>query len=247
MSLLRLEHLHKIFGELVVTNDVTLSVAPGERHAIIGPNGAGKTSLINQIAGQLRPTRGRIFLRDAELTGRSPDAVARLGVSRTFQRNTLFPSLTVLENVRLAVELRHGNPLNCVRPVARRTDVSQRALDVLHMVQLEDRAAREVSHLSYGEQRQLEVAIALAGDPALLLLDEPTSGMSQTETERMIELIGTLPSSLTVVLIEHDMNVVFSVADRVTVLYYGEVLATGLPAEIRENQRVHEVYLGAVH
>jgi branched-chain amino acid transport system ATP-binding protein len=244
MTILRIDHLNKSFGNLAVTEDVSLAIASGERHVIIGPNGAGKTSLINQIGGQLQPSSGCIFLQDRDITGLPADRISRMGVARTFQRNNLFQNLSVLENIRLALEVRRGNPLDFFTPAGRNTDLSARAVRLMAKVHLAGDGARLARHLSYGEQRQLEIAVALAGEPKLLLLDEPTSGMSPTETGRIIELIGTLPRTLSILMIEHDMKVVFSVADRVTVLYYGRVLATGTPAEIQANGRVREVYLG---
>jgi branched-chain amino acid transport system ATP-binding protein len=247
MSVLSLDHLKKAFGNLVVTDDVCLDIEPGERHVIIGPNGAGKTSLVNQIGGQLNPSSGRILLQGRDITGLSPHRISRLGVARTFQRNNLFQNLSVTENLRLALEVRQGNPLNCFSAVGHNATVSARATELLTLVHLDSDGARLARNLSYGEQRQLEIGIALAGAPQLLLLDEPTSGMSPAETTRMIGLIGTLPRTLSILMIEHDMNVVFSVADRITVLYYGKILATGSPAEIQANSRVREVYLGMAH
>jgi branched-chain amino acid transport system ATP-binding protein len=247
MSILRTENLTRSFGSLVVTNKVSLAIEPGERHVIIGPNGAGKTSFLNQIGGQLRPSSGRILLQEKDVTGLAPEQMCQRGVARTFQKNSLFRELTVLENVRLAVQARRGRPLNFYTPVSRSTaliDAAHRALALTGLVEAPERLVRA---LSYGEQRQLEVAIALAGEPEILLLDEPTSGMSPSETARMIDLIGELPRSLTLLMIEHDMRVVFSLADRITVLYYGEVLATGTPQEISENAQVREVYLGTRH
>jgi len=247
MTLLRLDHLNKSFGNLTVTDDLSLTVAAGERHVIIGPNGAGKTSLINQISGQLRPSSGRILLRDRDITGVPPDRISRIGVARTFQRNNLFQNLSVIENIRLALLVRHGNPLDFITPVAGDHVLAERATTLMAQVHLDGDGTRFVRHLSYGEQRQLEIAVALASEPELLLLDEPTSGMSPTETARIIELIAALPRTLSILMIEHDMKVVFSVADRITVLYYGTVLATGTPAEIQANARVREVYLGMTH
>ncbi len=247
MSVLSLDHLNKAFGNLVVTDDVCLDIAPGERHVIIGPNGAGKTSLVNQIGGQLKPSSGRILLQGRDITGLAPYRISRLGVARTFQRNNLFQNLSVFENIRLALEVRQGNPLNCFRTVGDNAALSARAAELMALVHLDSDDSRLARKLSYGEQRQLEIGIALAGAPHLLLLDEPTSGMSPAETTRMIDLIGTLPRTLSMLMIEHDMNVVFSVADRITVLYYGKILATGTPAEIKGNDRVREVYLGTAH
>ena len=247
MSVLRTDHLCRSFGSLVVTNDVNLTVEAGERHVIIGPNGAGKTSLINQIGGQLEPGSGRILVKDTDITGWSPSRISRLGVARTFQRNNLFQNLSVIENLRLAVQGRRGGALNVFTPVGRLHDMIARAGQLMQRVHLGDDGARLARNLSYGEQRQLEIGIALAGEPDLLLLDEPTSGMSPGETARMIDLIASLPRTFSILMIQHDMKVVFSVADRITVLYYGEVLATGTPADIQANARVREVYLGVAH
>jgi branched-chain amino acid transport system ATP-binding protein len=247
MSVLRTDHLSRSFGSLIATNDINLTVEVGERHVIIGPNGAGKTSLINQIGGQLTPSAGRIFFKGSDITGWSPSRISRMGVGRTFQRNNLFANLSVIENLRLAVQARRGRPLDFFTPVRRLSDLIGRAEDLMRRVHLEQGGARLARSLSYGEQRQLEIGIALAGEPELLLLDEPTSGMSPAETARVIDLIASLPRSLSILMIEHDMNVVFSVADRITVLYYGEVLAAGTPAEIQGNERVREVYLGMAH
>ena len=243
----RIDHLSKSFGSLSVTDDVMLTIDEGERHVIIGPNGAGKTSLINQISGQIRPDSGHILLRDRDITGSSPDRISRMGVARTFQRNNLFQNLNVMENVRLALQVWHGNPLSFFSP-ARGQHGSVRTSGKLagEGASFRDHS-RLARQLSYGEQRQLELALALAGEPALLLLDEPTSGMSPGETSRIIELISALPHSLSILMIEHDMEVVFSIADRITVLYYGRVLATGTPQEIQTNERVREIYLGLPH
>jgi branched-chain amino acid transport system ATP-binding protein len=247
VKILDIERLRRAFGSLVVTDDVNLAIAAGERHVIIGPNGAGKTSLINQIGGQLAPSSGRIMLKGRDIAGLSPNRISRMGVARTFQRNNLFHNLSVIENLRLALSVKFGNPLDCFRVADRDAALIDRAHHLMQQVHLGDDGARIARNLSYGEQRQLEIGVALAGEPELLLLDEPTSGMSPAETGRMIELIASLPRSLSLLMIEHDMQVVFSVADRITVLYYGKVLASGLPAEIQANDRVREVYLGMAH
>ena len=243
MSVLRIDHLRHSFGSLIVTNDVSMSIEDGERHVIIGPNGAGKTSLINQIGGQLRPSAGRILLGNTDITGWPPHRISRMGLARTFQRNNLFQNLSVIENLRLAVQARFGNPLNFITPVSRLRNLRNHVEQLMQRVHL-DRGLRLVRELSYGEQRQLEVGIALAAEPKLLLLDEPTSGMSPAETGQMINLIANLPRNLSILMIEHDMKVVFSISDRITVLNRGEVLATGTPIEIQTNNRVREVYLG---
>jgi branched-chain amino acid transport system ATP-binding protein len=244
MNVLRLDHLNKSFGNLVVTDDFSLAVPQGERHVIIGPNGAGKTSLINQIGGQLQPDSGRIFLKEHDITRWSPNRISRIGVARTFQRNNLFHNLSIIENLRLALQPKFGNPLDFLQPVGGNKGLIERARRLMARVHLDGDGARLARNLSYGEQRQLEIGIALAGEPEILLLDEPTSGMSPAETARVVDLIGALPRTLSILMIEHDMKVVFSVADRITVLYYGKVLATGTPAEIQANDRVREVYLG---
>jgi len=243
MSVLRIDHLSHSFGSLIVTNDVSMSIEDGERHVIIGPNGAGKTSLINQIGGQLRPSAGRILLGNTDITGWPPHRISRMGLARTFQRNNLFQNLSVIENLRLAVQARFGNPLNFITPVSRLRNLRNHVEQLMQRVHL-DQGLRFVRELSYGEQRQLEVGIALAAEPKLLLLDEPTSGMSPAETGQMINLIANLPRNLSILMIEHDMKVVFSISDRITVLNRGEVLATGTPIEIQTNNRVREVYLG---
>ena len=247
MTLLEIDHLTCAFGRLVVTDDLSLSIGEGERHVIIGPNGAGKTSLINQVGGQLKPSAGRILLHGRDVTGQPPSRISRLGVARTFQRNNLFQNLNVAENLRLALAVRFGNPLDFFSVAARDEALAARIRQLLRQVDLDDRNGRIVRTLSYGEQRQLEVAVALASEPKLLLLDEPTSGMSPAETARMIELIAALPRSLSVLMIEHDMTVVFSIADRITVLYYGKIIASGSPDEIRADARVREVYLGVAN
>lgn len=247
MSMLRIESLRKAFGSLVVTDNVTLDIPRGERHVIIGPNGAGKTSLVNQIGGQLRSDSGRIELNGATISGLPPEQIWHSGLSRTFQRNNLFRNLTVLENVRLALQEKQHRSLNFFTPVTKMRGLIEEAHRVLTLVNLGDVSSYLVHSLSYGEQRQLEIAIALASDPVMLLLDEPTSGMSPVETGRMVELLGTLSRHLTILMIEHDMQVVFSIADRITVLYLGGVLASGRPEEVSANERVREVYLGLTH
>ena len=247
MSALELDHLNCAFGKLVVTDDVCLTIGEGERHVIIGPNGAGKTSLINQIGGQLKPAAGRILVNGQDVTGKPPSRISRLGVARTFQRNNLFHNLSVIENLRLALVVRFGNPLDFYGVAGRDAGLLERARDLLRQTHLDGQDERIARTLSYGEQRQLEIGVALASEPKLLLLDEPTSGMSPAETARMIELIAALRRTLSVLMIEHDMTVVFSIADRITVLYYGKILATGTPDEIRADARVREVYLGTAH
>jgi branched-chain amino acid transport system ATP-binding protein len=239
-------HLTRRFGGIVALRDVTLSVGRGERHAVIGPNGAGKTTLFNVISGELRPTRGHVILEGTPVTGLPPHRIAARGLSRTFQRSNLLLNLTALENVRLAVQAHTSATRRLLTPVAHLPELTDAALALLARMGLEDRAHVPAKMLSYGEQRQLEVALALAGRPRVLLLDEPTSGLSPGETARMTEMLTRLSRDQTLVIIEHDMDVVFALADRITVLHLGEVLATGRPEDVRSDPRVQDVYLGSL-
>ena len=242
--LLAVETLSRRFGALGALNGVSFSVAPRERRAIIGPNGAGKTTLFNVITGQLAPTAGRIRLEGRPIEGLSPHAVARRGVSRSFQRNNLFAKLPVLENLRLAAAAGAPGSWDLLGGIERRRGPLARARAVAEVTGLSGRLAEAAGLLSYGEQRQLEVGVALATSPRLLLLDEPTAGMSPEETQRMTRMLEALPREVTMLIIEHDMDVVGSLADRVTVLHYGEVLTEGTFAQVKADPRVYEVYLG---
>jgi branched-chain amino acid transport system ATP-binding protein len=241
---LALDGLQRTFGALAAVNGVTLSVSPRERRAIIGPNGAGKTTLFNLITGHLAPTAGRILFEGAPIAGLPPHAVARRGISRSFQRTNVFSRLSVRENLRLAAAARGRGSYDLLGSVDRLWVPMERARGAAEAVGLTDRLDVPAGTLSYGEQRQLEIGIALATDPKLLLLDEPTAGMSPEETHRMTELIAGLPRAITLLIIEHDMDVVFTLADRITVLHYGEVLAEGTADEVRADPRVYDVYLG---
>jgi len=243
-DLLELHEVTRSFGALTAVNRVSLGVAPRERRAIIGPNGAGKTTLFNLITGHLAPTSGRILFDGRPVTGLSTDRIARRGISRSFQRTNLFPRLTVLENLRLAAAAQSVGSWRLFGTVEGLTAPLGHARDVAAAVGLVERLGEPVERLSYGEQRQLEIGVALATRPSLLLLDEPTAGMSPEETQRMTRLLEALPREVTILIIEHDMDVVFSLADRLTVLHYGEVLADGAPAIVRADPLVHEVYLG---
>jgi branched-chain amino acid transport system ATP-binding protein len=244
VSLLSIEKLARYFGALGAVNGVSLEVAARERRALIGPNGAGKTTLFNLITGHLVPSAGRIVFDGRPLAGLSPHRVARRGISRSFQRTNLFPRLSVLENLRLAAAVGERGSWSVLGSVDRLSAARRRAQEVADAVGLTARLAKEAGRLSYGEQRQLEVGVALATSPKLLLLDEPTAGMSPEETQRMTRLLAALPREVTMLIIEHDMDVVFSLADRITVLHYGEVLAEGAPDAVRADPRVYEVYLG---
>jgi branched-chain amino acid transport system ATP-binding protein len=242
--LLSVEEVRRYFGALSALNGVSLTIAPHERRAIIGPNGAGKTTLFNVITGHLAPSGGRIVFDGRPITGLSPHLIARAGVSRSFQRTNVFPRLTVLENLRLAAAARTPGSYDCLGSVTRHPGPIRRAREIATAVGLDERLESVTANLSYGEQRQLEIGIALATEPKLLLLDEPTAGMSPEETHRMTRLLAGLPRDVTILIIEHDMDVVFSLADRITVLHYGEVLTEGPPDAVKEDPRVYEVYLG---
>jgi branched-chain amino acid transport system ATP-binding protein len=242
--LLAVEGLSRTFGAVSALDRVSFSVAPRERRAIIGPNGAGKTTLFNIITGELRPTGGHIRLEGVPIDGLAPHAVARRGISRSFQRNNLFPRLAVRENLRLAAAARAPGTWDLLGSVERRRGPLDRAQEVAGVVGLAERLDEPAGRLSYGEQRQLEVGVALATSPRLLMLDEPTAGMSPEETQRMTRMLEALPRDVTLLIIEHDMDVVGSLADRVTVLHYGEVLTEGTFAEVKVDPRVYEIYLG---
>jgi ABC-type branched-subunit amino acid transport system ATPase component len=242
--MLRAENLCKAFGALQVTRDVSLDIPEGARHAIIGPNGAGKTTLFNLLAGELTPDAGAILIDDRDITRLPPNRRARLGLSRSFQKNNLFPRQSVRDNLLLADIAARGYGYRFWPRLAARKDAYRKAETIADQIGLTDELARGVAELSYGAQRQLEVGLALMAEPKVLLLDEPTSGMSPQETGRMLRLVDDLPRSLTVVMIEHDMDLVFAHADRITVLNYGEVLMEGRPGEVRGSDVVQETYLG---
>jgi branched-chain amino acid transport system ATP-binding protein len=244
VALLSLDKVCKNFEALRVLIDVDLVVEPGERRAIIGPNGAGKTTLFNLISGELKPTSGRVLLGERDVTGLSSDRMCRLGLARTFQKNNLFLDLTTHENVRLAVQAHLGASHHWFKPTWAFDEVNRRTDDVLDRAGLLGRRNDLAKNLSYGEQRQLEMAIALAAEPTLLLLDEPTAGMSSAETSRSVATIGALPRDLTILIIEHDMDTIFALADRITVLDHGQVLADGTPEAVRNDPQVRSVYLG---
>lgn len=241
---LLIEGLTRYFGALSALNGVSLKIAPRERRAIIGPNGAGKTTLFNLITGHLAPSAGSIRFDGDAITGLPPHAVACRGISRSFQRTNIFPKLSMLENLRLAAAADGRGSYDLFGSIERYRAPLDRARAVAEAVGLAGRLEEVAGRLSYGEQRQLEVGVALATSPKLLLLDEPTAGMSPEETQRMTRMLEGLPREVTLLIIEHDMDVVSSLADRVTVLHYGEVLAEGTFDEVKADPRVYEVYLG---
>ena len=243
--LLAIAGLVRHFGALSALNGVSLAVAPHERRAIIGPNGAGKTTLFNVITGQLAPSAGRILFDGEPVAGLPPHALARRGMGRSFQRTNLFLKLTVLENLRLAAAADGRGSYDLLGSVERLRAPLERARGAAEAVGLAGRLGELVGRLSYGEQRQLEVGVVLATGPKLMLLDEPTAGMSPEETVRMTRMLEGLPREVTMLIIEHDMDVVGSLAERVTVLHYGEVLTEGTFDEVKRDPRVYEVYLGS--
>ena len=242
--LLQVENLAKRFGGIVATDDVAINVAEGALHAIIGPNGAGKTTLIAQLSGQLTADAGRIRFAGHDISVLPMYRRARLGLARSFQITSLFLDLSVLDNVALAVQAHAGHSFRFWRDARMEMELREPARAALARVGLADRADRVTSALSHGEHRLIELAMALAGRPRMLLLDEPMAGLGPEESARMVEMLRALKKELTILLVEHDMEAVFALADRITVLVYGRVIATGAPAEIRNNAAVREAYLG---
>jgi branched-chain amino acid transport system ATP-binding protein len=242
--LLRVEKVTKSFDGFVAVHDVDLTVEKGQMACIIGPNGAGKSTLFNLITGHLVPTHGRIFFHDRDITGLPPHKICQLGMGRSFQRTNIFPRLSVFENVQVAVLSHQKKTLNLFTPARKLAQRETYAL--LEQVGLADEAQSISGTLAYGFQKQLELGIALASEPEILLLDEPTAGMSPQETASTIALIGKIAHQrgLTLLFTEHDMDVVFSIAEKITVLHQGEVLAEGKPADVRQNPEVQRVYLG---
>jgi branched-chain amino acid transport system ATP-binding protein len=241
---LRLEKLSKKFGALVVTDDVTLDVMPGELHAVIGPNGAGKTTLINQMSGVLTPDSGTISFAGRDITAAPPHARAALGLARSFQITSILPRFSALENVALAVQARKGSSFRYLGRAADEAVLNAPALAALADVGLAERAHAIAATLSHGEKRALELAIALAMEPKLLLLDEPMAGTGREEGARLVGVLQRLKGRFPVVLVEHDMTAVFALADRISVLIYGRILASGKPADVRADPRVVAAYLG---
>jgi branched-chain amino acid transport system ATP-binding protein len=234
--------LTKRFGGLTALHDVSLRVARGEIRAIIGPNGAGKSTLFNCLTGVLPPTAGRILFDGEDITGLRPNEVSHKAIARSYQITNILPGATVLENVRIAAQSRHHS-WNLFRHHRSFVDIIARAEAVLAAVDLAGKADELAANLAHGDQRTLEIAIALATEPKLLCLDEPTAGMSVAETHATVELVRRIAADLTILIVEHDMEVVMGLAQRITVLHYGEVLAEGAPAEIQGDARVQEVYL----
>ena len=246
-SALRTEQLRRGFRGFVAVDDVSLEIAAGTRHALIGPNGAGKTTLINLLTGVLRPDAGEVMLGGERVTHMPPHARVKRGLSRTFQVNTLFPGLTVLESVALAVCEHRGECGDWLRPVSSRRAALREAHRLLESLALDDDADCITRQLPYGKQRMVEIALALASKPTVLLLDEPAAGVPSGESTQLFATIELLPPEMTIVLIEHDMSLVFRFAQRITVLAGGRVVTEGSPTEIAADARVRELYLGDAH
>jgi len=244
MNILETKALYHDFSGLEVLFDVDLQVREGERHAIIGPNGAGKTTLFNVITGTYQPSRGQVFFKGMDITGQKPFRLARLGIGRSFQLTSTFSRLTTFQNLRMAILAKLGMRFNLYRRVDSLGHVTEETDEICRRINLERERDVPAELLSYGKHRSLEVSLAMAGDKELVMLDEPTAGMSRDETHHAVDLIRRLTEDKTMVIIEHDMDVVFTLADRITVLHYGSILATGSPEEIKNNRDVKDAYLG---
>jgi branched-chain amino acid transport system ATP-binding protein len=245
--LLRVENLVRRYGGIAATDNLSLDVISGELHAIIGPNGAGKTTLISQLTGQLLPNSGTIHFAGQDITRLPAWRRSALGLARSFQITSLLPDFTALDNVALAAQAHDGHSFYFWGNARKEKQLRNTAQSALARVGLADRADTLVSKLSHGEQRELELAVALATKPQLLLLDEPMAGLGTTESARMVKLLQELRREVTIVLVEHDMEAVFALADRITVLVYGRVIASDVPAAIRQNEEVRRAYLGEQH
>lgn len=242
---LHLDGLQKYFGKAEIIRGVTLEISRGERHAIIGPNGAGKSTLFNLITGRFGATAGSIHLHGRDLAGLQPFQINRLGLSRSFQITNIFPKMSVFENLRCALLWAQGYRYDFWTLVARKRALTEGADAIIEQLNLTDRRDLPAGVLSYAEQRALEIGITIAGGADVIMLDEPTAGMSHSETDYIVELIRTVTTGKTLVMVEHDMGVVFGLADRISVLVYGQIIATGTPEAVRADPRVQEAYLGA--
>jgi len=245
LTILNISNLSKTFGGVVATDHLNLEIKQGELHAIIGPNGAGKTTLIAQLAGETLPDSGEIIFREENITGLPPFKRSRLGIARSFQITSLMLEMDVIDNITLATLAQDNHSYKFWKPARDDIDLQKSALNALKEIGLEKRAFEKVGNLSHGEHRQLEIAMALATQPHLLLLDEPMAGMGTEEGRKILKILQKLKRRKTILLIEHDMDVVFALADRITVLVYGRVIASGSPQSIKEDEKVREAYLGS--
>ena len=245
LTILKVSNLSKTFGGVVATDHLNLEIKHGELHAIIGPNGAGKTTLIAQLSGETLPDSGEIILREENITALPPFKRSRLGIARSFQITSLMLEMDVIDNITLATLAQDNHSYKFWKPAREDIDLRKSALNALKEIGLEERAFEKVGNLSHGEHRQLEIAMALATQPLLLLLDEPMAGMGTKEGRTILKILQKLKKRKTILLIEHDMDVVFELADRITVLVYGRVIASGSPESIKEDEKVREAYLGS--
>ena len=245
LTILNISNLSKTFGGVVATDHLNLEIKQGELHAIIGPNGAGKTTLIAQLSGETLPDSGEIIFREENITGLPPFKRSRLGIARSFQITSLMLEMDVIDNITLATLAQDNHSYKFWKPARDDIDLQKSALNALKEIGLEERAFEKVGNLSHGEHRQLEIAMALATQPHLLLLDEPMAGMGTEEGRKILKILQKLKRRKTILLIEHDMDVVFALADRVTVLVYGRVIASGSPQSIKKDEKVREAYLGS--
>ncbi len=244
MAILELKDLYKDFSGLKVLFGIDLTLEQGEKHAIIGPNGAGKSTIFNLITGKYVPSRGKISFKGQDITGHSPHQINRLGLARSFQITNIFRTMTVFENIRNAVLSKNKIRLNIFSRLEKMNGITEETDRIRVQIGLAERKKELAGELAHGHQRALEIGLTLATDPELILLDEPTAGMSADETREAVKLIDRVTQGKTLVIVEHDMEVVFSLANRITVIYYGQVLASGPPEEIRNDQRVKDAYLG---
>jgi branched-chain amino acid transport system ATP-binding protein len=243
-NILAIEQVKKDFSGRLVLESVSFLVKKGERHAVIGPNGAGKTTLFNVISGKYKPSSGQVIFNGHDISGRQPHLLTRLGMGRSFQITNVFQELTVFDNVNAGVRCRHGLRYNFFKRVAKAKDISSKTLEILKLINLADVMDHTASTLSYGQQRALELGVTLSTEPDLILLDEPTAGMTREETAETIAMIDKVTAKKAMIIIEHDMDVVFSLADTISVLHHGTIIASGPPDEIRMDQRVKDAYLG---
>ena len=246
MAILETTDLTKRFGGVTAVDGVDLTIPTAEITSLIGPNGAGKTTLFDMLAGALTPTTGSIRFQEEDITGLAPEAIVREGIAKSFQITNVFDGISVLENVRVAVQARHRGGWNVYRHADSKTEYTDEALEILGFVGLDEERDRLASTLSHGDKRSLEIGLALAVDPELLLFDEPAAGMSQMEIEAMLDLIDELVGEYTIMLVEHNMDIVMNVSDRVVVLHNGAVIASGAPSSVRADDAVQEAYLGGV-
>ena len=244
MNSLSLQDVRKSFGKTEIIRGVNLDIRAGERHAVIGPNGAGKSTLFNLISGRFGVSSGKILLNDANITNKKPFEISRLGLARSFQITNLFPKLSVFENLHVSVLWSLGYKYSFLKNINQLKDAEERAEALLTQLSLERRRDTLAGLLTYAEQRALEIGLTVAGGADVILLDEPTAGMSRSESDRAVELIRDVTKGKTLVMVEHDMSVVFGLADRISVLVYGEVIATDTPQAVRDNKAVQEAYLG---